>query len=58
MQSLASIDGIPVYADHQYEQVSVYDNTSGEPQDAMAVMYLYLLDKEFSHSKLTIAGRP
>lgn len=44
---LVSTEGIPLYADHQYELVSVYENTSGEPQDSMAVMYLYLLDKNF-----------
>lgn len=44
---LVSPEGIPLYADHEYELVSVYDNTSGETQDSMAVMYLYLLDKNF-----------
>ncbi len=44
---LSSPEGIPIYKDHQYELVSVYDNTSGEDQDSMAVMYLYLLDKDF-----------
>jgi len=42
-----SAEGIPLYKDHQYELVSVYDNTSGEDQDSMAVMYMYLLDKEY-----------
>ncbi len=45
---LSSPEGIPVYKDHQYGLVSVYDNTSGEDQDSMAVMYLYLLDKGFT----------
>lgn len=44
---LVSSEGIPLYKDHQYELVSVYDNTSGEPQDSMAVMYMYLLDHGF-----------
>jgi len=39
--------GIPVFKDHDYEIVSVYNNTTGVDQDAMAVMYLYLLDREF-----------
>ena len=43
----ASTAGVPVYVDHTYELVSVYNNTSGQAQDSMAVMYLYLLDKEF-----------
>lgn len=44
---LSSAEGVPVYKDHQYELVSVYDNTSGVDQDSMAVMYVYLLDREF-----------
>ncbi len=43
----SSVDGVQLYRDHQYEIVSVYDNTSGEDQDSMAVMYLYLLDQEY-----------
>jgi hypothetical protein len=39
--------GIPLYKDHEYEVVSVYENTSNEPQDSMAVMNLYLHDKRF-----------
>jgi hypothetical protein len=54
---LVSVEGIRLYADHQYELVSVYDNTSGEPVDSMAVMYLYLLDKDFQRPDLS-AGRP
>ncbi len=47
-----SEEGIPVYKDHQYQLVSVYNNTSDEPQDSMAVMYLYVLDKEFNRDLL------
>jgi hypothetical protein len=47
----ASGEGIPVFQDHQYELMSVYDNTSGEDQDAMAVLYLYLLDHEFDRAR-------
>lgn len=47
-----SEEGIPVYKDHQYQLISVYNNTSDEPQDSMAVMYLYLLDKEFNRDLL------
>ena len=39
--------GVPLFADHEYEIISVYDNTSGQAQDSMAVMNLYLLDREF-----------
>lgn len=44
---LSSEEGIPVYKDHEYELVSTYDNTTGEPQDSMAVMYLYMRDLDF-----------
>ncbi len=43
----SSAQGLPLYKDHEYEMVSVYENTSAEDQDSMAVMYMYLLDKEF-----------
>lgn len=44
----SSEEGIPVYKDHQYQLVSVYQNDTEEPQDAMVVFYIYLLDKKFS----------
>ena len=53
---LVSEEGIRLYAGHQYELVSVYDNTSGEAQDSMAVMYLYLLDKDYERPELTPRG--
>ena len=43
----SSVEGLPIKHDHEYELVSVYDNTSGEAQDAMAVMFLYHHDKDF-----------
>ncbi|MEQ8765217.1 MAG: hypothetical protein RL885_14885 [Planctomycetota bacterium] len=43
----SSEEGFPVYKDHDYELVSVYDNTSEEDQTAMAIMYLYAVDKRF-----------
>ena len=47
VDSFSSVEGIPVDADHEYEIVSVYNNTSQEEQDSMAVMYLYLRDLDF-----------
>ncbi len=43
----ASAEGIPIYKDHQYEVVSVYDNVSSVDQDAMAIMFLYMRDSNF-----------
>ncbi len=54
VQEFSSEDGIPVYADHEYELVSTYDNTTGVDQDSMAVMLLYLFDKEFEHKPRTV----
>ncbi|MEM8963053.1 MAG: hypothetical protein AAGD38_16335 [Acidobacteriota bacterium] len=45
VDSLSSVEGIPVYRGHEYELVSVYDNPTDEAQDAMAVMYIYLRDQ-------------
>ena len=47
VEHFSSRKGIPIYKRHQYELVSVYDNTSGKVQDSMAVMFLYMLDKAF-----------
>ena len=47
----SSPTGIPVYADHEYALVSNYDNTSGRDQDAMALIYLYLRDREFEKNR-------
>ncbi len=49
---LSSPEGIVVHADHEYEIVSTYNNTSDQDQDSMAVMYVYLLDNEFKHPDL------
>ena len=47
VETFSSEEGIRVYADHEYELVSVYENTTDQVQDSMAVMFLYLLDQEF-----------
>lgn len=47
VEHYTSTEGIPFHADHEYELVSVYNNTSGEPVDSMAVMYIYFEDPGF-----------
>jgi hypothetical protein len=47
VDTFESAEGIPIRHDHHYELVSTYDNTSGQDQDSMAVMYLYLSDPDF-----------
>lgn len=54
VQYFASEEGIPLYRNHDYEMVSVYNNTTDEEQDSMAVMYLYLRDKMFDRDKVVI----
>lgn len=43
----SSAEGIPVYKDHEYEMISIYDNPTDEDQDAMAVMFLYMRDYSY-----------
>lgn len=47
VDTFTSVDGVPIRRDHHYELVSVYNNTSNQNQDSMAVMYLYLKDPDF-----------
>ncbi|MDJ0849048.1 MAG: hypothetical protein QNK04_11775 [Myxococcota bacterium] len=46
VEYFSSEEGIPLYADHEYELVSVYLNDTGLQQDAMATMFLYLHVKD------------
>ena len=48
LEYFTSDDGITVRPGHEYELISIYDNTTDEVHDAMAVMYLYVLAKDFS----------
>lgn len=43
----SSQEGLPLLKDHRYELVSVYNNTSDEPQDAMADLFVFLRDNKF-----------
>ncbi|HET7453142.1 MAG TPA: hypothetical protein VFL12_10395 [Thermoanaerobaculia bacterium] len=47
VDTFESAEGIPILHGHHYELISTYDNTSGQDQDSMAVMYLYLRDPDF-----------
>ena len=49
VDSFASPEGLLLHRDHGYELIATYDNTSGEPQDSMAVMYLYAADPLFQN---------
>lgn len=45
VDELKSIEGVPISRGHHYELTVDYDNTSDSNTDAMAILYLYLLDK-------------
>jgi hypothetical protein len=47
MGEFQSEDGILVTPDHQYELRAEYNNTTSADSDAMAILYLYLLEKDF-----------
>jgi hypothetical protein len=52
VESFSSAEGIPVYADHEYELVSIYNNTTSVDQDSMAIMFLYMIDHDFIRPQL------
>src|SRR4029077_43289 len=58
VEYLSSAEGIPLYKDHQYEVTSVYDNTSGVDQDAMATMFLYLAVKDLDLTRFRSGAVP
>jgi hypothetical protein len=43
-----SIKGIPILRGHRYELAAEYDNMSGAKTDAMAILYLYLFEKDLT----------
>jgi len=55
VESFESVPGLPLYRGHDYEIVSVYNNTTQEDQDSMAVMYLYLHDLEFKKERIRLS---
>ncbi|MBI2963873.1 MAG: hypothetical protein HYY35_08980 [Deltaproteobacteria bacterium] len=40
-------EGVPLARDHRYELVALYENRTAEPVDAMAILYLYVGDRDF-----------
>lgn len=54
VEYFSSEEGIPLFKDHEYQMVSVYNNTTEEDQDSMAVMYLYVHDKTFNKERVKL----
>ena len=52
VHAFSSREGVPLYKTHEYELISTYDNTSGEPQDAMASMFLFVHAHDISEDQL------
>lgn len=53
----SSREGFEVHNDHEYELIAVYDNPTDEPVDAMALVYLYFLDKVFDKREIDFSPR-
>jgi cyclophilin family peptidyl-prolyl cis-trans isomerase len=47
VDTFTSLKGIPLYRNHKYELISVYDNPTNENRDSMASAFLALDDPEF-----------
>ncbi|HJT17321.1 MAG TPA: hypothetical protein VJ853_08030, partial [Thermoanaerobaculia bacterium] len=47
VDTFVSIAGVPMYKDHKYELISVYNNPTKQNADSMASMFLALDDPEF-----------
>jgi cyclophilin family peptidyl-prolyl cis-trans isomerase len=56
VDSFSSAKGVPLFRDHEYDLVSVYNNTTQTDKDSMAVVLLFMLDKDFK--KPTIVSGP
>ena len=48
VEEFKSIEGIPIQRDHRYELSAEYDNTLDVETDAMAILYLYFLEKDLT----------
>lgn len=47
VETFASDDGVPMYRNHKYELISVYDNPTNQNADSMASAFLALDDPQF-----------
>jgi hypothetical protein len=48
VEEFKSIEGIPIQRDHRYELSAEYNNPLDVETDAMAILYLYFLEKDVS----------
>jgi len=52
LTDFSSEEGVVIHRDHQYEMVAGYHNTTDHDIDAMAILFLYLLDQTFDREHL------
>ena len=52
IQNFSGDEPLTLHADHDYELVSIYNNTSDADVTAMAVMYLFAVDNDFNAARL------
>ena len=48
VDTFVSTEGVPLYRNHKYELISVYNNTTKETHDSMASVFLGVLDPDFT----------
>ena len=48
VDTFVSAEGVPIFRNHKYELISVYNNTTKTTHDSMASLYLGIEDREFS----------
>jgi hypothetical protein len=56
IDTVSSVQGIPLEAGKNYELQATYNNTSSQPQDSMAGMALYCTDNRFVRPGWALAG--
>jgi len=56
VERYSSAQGVPLFADHEYDLIADYDNTTATDQDAMATMLLYVLVRDLEFSATTVDG--
>ena len=41
MSHYSSVEGMELHRDHEYDLITIYDNTTDREVDAMGILYLY-----------------
>jgi hypothetical protein len=57
VDNYSSEEGVALYADHEYDLIADYDNTSQTDQDAMATMLLYVSVRDLEFTATLTDGK-